>query len=62
MKEGYVIPSLVANALKQYYNAPMAFWQTFKDTGWGDGDRDFGKQAVTKAVYRYIMTRKGYAI
>jgi hypothetical protein len=63
MKGGYVVPSMVANALKQYYNAPAAFWDAFKGTGVpDDSDRSFGKRAVTKAVYRYIMTRKGYAI
>lgn len=61
MSEGYVVPSLVANALKERYNAPMAFWTTFKDTGW-TSDRDFGRQAVTRAVYRYILSRKGYAV
>jgi hypothetical protein len=61
IKEGYIVPSLVAHALKECYNAPAAFWQTFKDTGWTH-DRDFGRQAVTRAVYRYIMKRKGYAL
>ena len=48
-------------ALKQYYNAPMAFWQVFKDSGW-NSDREFGKQAITKAVYRYILRHFGYAV
>ena len=61
IRDGYVVPSLVAQALKQHHNAPMAFWQTFKDTGW-DGDRDFGRQATQRAVYRYILRRKGYSI
>lgn len=62
IKENYVVPSLVYNALKECYNANMAFWQAFKDTGWTSDDREFGKMAVKKAVYRYIMKRKGYAI
>lgn len=63
MKENYVVPSMVFQALKQHYNAPMAFWETFKDTGVkDDSSRDFGKQAVKKAVYKFIMKRKGYAI
>ena len=63
MREGYVVPSMVYQALKQYYNAPMAMWETFKDTGVPDNsDREFGKRAVKKAVYRFIMTRKGYAV
>lgn len=63
MKEGYVVPSLVYNALKQYFNAPAAFWDAFKGTGVPeDSDRSFGKRAVKKAVYRYIMSRKGYSV
>jgi hypothetical protein len=62
MREKYIVPSLVANALKEKYNAPMAFWQAFKDTGWTDDKRDFGKQAVKKAVYRYIASRLGFAV
>jgi hypothetical protein len=61
MKEKYIVPSLVLNALNEKYNAPMAIWQTFKDTGWTSDDRMFGKQATSKAVYRYIMSRLGYA-
>jgi len=77
MREGYVVPSLVYNALKQYYNAPAAMWETFKGSGWGEENqtttqnimmkmggfsRDFGKNAVRKSVYRYIMNRKGYGV
>lgn len=61
IEDGYVVPSLVYKALEENYNAPMAFWQAFKGTGW-DSDREFGKQAVAKAVYRYILKRKGYAL
>lgn len=62
MSEGYVVPSLVYNALSAHYNAPMAFWEAFKGTGWDSEDRDFGRMAVRKAVYRYILRRMGYAV
>jgi len=63
MKDKYIVPSLVYRALEQYYNAKMAFWQAFKDTGYPeDTDREFGKQAVKKAVYRYIMRHFNYAV
>ena len=61
IKEGYVVPSLVYKALQDHYNAPMAFYQAFEGTGWTQG-RDFGQLAVKKAVYRYIMRRKGFAV
>jgi hypothetical protein len=59
LKEKYVVPSLVYNALKEKYNAPMAFSEAFIQ---GDYNREFGKMAVTKAVYRYIASRLGYAV
>ena len=60
MEEGYVVPSLVFHALQAHYNANMAFWQAFKgDHSWGDCE--FGRQAVKKAVYRYVLRRKGFA-
>lgn len=62
MTEGYIVPSLVARALELHYNAPMAFWEAFKDTGWKSEDRSFGKRAVSKAVYKYILRQFGYAI
>ena len=62
MIEGYVVPSLVYNALKAHYNAPMALHQAFEDTGWTSDNRDFGKLAVRKAVYRYMLRRFGFAI
>ena len=61
IKDGYVVPSLVYKALEAHYNAPMAFYQAFEGTGWTQG-RDFGKRAVRKAVYRYILRRKGFAV
>ena len=61
IEAGYVVPSLVYRAIEENYNAPMAFWQAFKDTGWSN-DREFGRQAVRKAVYRYILKRMGFAI
>jgi len=62
MDEGYVVPSLVYHALQAHYNAPMAFWTAFKDTGWTSDDRHFGRQAVSKAVYKYVITRMGFAV
>ena len=63
IKERYIVSSLVYNALKEKYNAEMAFWQTFKNSGYPEGsDREFGKHAVYKAVYRYIASRLGYAV
>ena len=62
IKENYVVPSLVFQALKAHYNAPMAFWEAFKDIGWTSDNRDFGKLAVKKSVYKFIMKRKGYVV
>lgn len=62
IKEGYVVPALVHNALTQCYNAKMAFWQAFKDTGYPEDDLEFGRRAVEKAVYRYILKRYGYCV
>jgi hypothetical protein len=62
IEEGYIVPSLVYNALTECYNAKMAFWQAFKDTGYNNNDREFGRKAVAKAVYRYILKRKGLAV
>jgi len=61
IKQSYIVPSLVYNAIKENANAPMVFWQVFKGTGWTNEDREFGRQAVKKAVYRYILKRKGLA-
>ncbi|MFA5049291.1 MAG: hypothetical protein WC516_09770 [Patescibacteria group bacterium] len=63
IKENYIVPSLVYNALKERYNAPMAFSYAFKSEHDLSGYLlDYGKQAVYKAVYKYILSRLGYAV
>lgn len=59
MKEGYVVPSLVYHAIKECDNAPVMFWAAF-ETGYHANNYD--KQRIKKAVYRYILKRKGYAV
>jgi len=63
IEEGYIVPSLVYKALEENYNAPGAFWQAFKGTGYPeDSDMEFGRHAVKRAVYRYILKRKGLTV
>lgn len=60
IEEGYVVPSLAYHALKERHDAPAAFWSVFKGNGWSD--RGFGEQVIKKAVYKYILSRLGYAV
>jgi hypothetical protein len=58
--EGYIVPSLAYNALKERYNAPMAFYDVFNEDP--ADNRWFGKSIIKRAVSKYILSRLGYAV
>lgn len=60
IKESYIVPSLVYNALKQYGNTDFILSLVFNNPE--KHMLDIAKQRVYKSVYRYILQRKGYAI
>lgn len=60
IQEGYVVPSLVFNALKESNCGNMIFSLVFNNP-----DKvmlDLAQEAVKKNVYRYILKRKGFAV
>ncbi len=60
MAEGYVVPSLVYNALKEKGCGPAYFTGAFTDSG--GFYADIAKREVKRAVYRYVLRRYGFAI
>jgi hypothetical protein len=60
IQEGYVVPSLVYNALKEKGCGPVYFQGAF--TGEAGFYADIAKREVKRAVYRYILRRYGFAV
>ncbi len=60
IKEGYIVPSLVYRALKEFGNTDFILSLVFNNP-----DKvmlDIAKERVSRSVYRYILKRKGYAL
>ena len=60
MSEGYVVPSLVFRALREYGNTDFILSLVFNNPD--KAMLDIAQERVRKSVYRYILRRKGYAI
>ncbi len=60
IKEKYIVPSLVFKALKQYGNTDFILSLVFQNPE--KHMLDIAKDRVKRSVYRYILSRKGYAI
>jgi hypothetical protein len=57
MREGYVVPSLVYNALKEAGAGPAWYWEAFGETP----IRDYARKHVARCVRRYMLKRFGFA-
>jgi len=60
LKEHYIVPSLVLNALKEAGNTDFILTLVFNNPN--KVMLDIAKQRVYTSVYRYILKRKGYAV
>jgi hypothetical protein len=60
IKESYIVPSLVLNALREAGNTDFILSLVFNNPN--KNMLDVAKERVYKSVYRYILKRKGYAI
>lgn len=57
MKERYVVPSLVCDALKEAGAGPAYYWEVFGETKMGGNVL----KSIERFVYRFILKRFGYA-
>jgi len=65
IKEGYIVPSLVYNALKQNKVGDLIIAYAFKDTGVKDYSGhtfELTQDYVKRAVYRYMSKRYGFSV
>lgn len=59
LKDMYVVPALVYNAMKQLPSPPAGWWGAFKSESYSDGHLAFSKQIVRKAVIKYVKRQLG---
>lgn len=62
IKDRYIVPSLVYNALKENGSGPIYFQGAFDTVPLGDSMLSIAKDQVKRSVYRYILKRYGLAI
>ncbi len=62
IKENYVVPSLVYNALKERYNAPLIMTTAFTKDNKCNNFMAITKEYTAKAIYKYILSRLNYAV
>jgi hypothetical protein len=60
MSEGYVVPSLVYNAMKESRSGPLWFHEVFADCH--PNMLESARREVKRCVRRYILKRFGYAV
>lgn len=65
--EGYVVPSLAYNALKEFGASQVEWWTAFSPEfyeagGWGDSMHDHMKREIAKHVYKYVIRRFGFGV
>ena len=59
--EGYVVPSLVRNALEAQHAGPAYYHAAFGADGFGMLQNG-GNKTLTRIIYRYVLKRFGYCV
>jgi len=62
IKEGYVVPSLVYNALKHHGAGSMFYYVAFNDESRGVLTYDLFRQRTERFIYRWMLQHFGYQV